>query len=450
MKINDNKLRLLNETVYNELTAILKKLNKRIYIKIYALVYEKEKASSPIKTFRIKKTVSNGENSTSTSQDVLQTIENVYSELKIDVTKAGNTYEKIKKYLNQDWNNKGNQLIATNREKTTASFHDTEGEEILNSENQINDTRILYVNQMPFNDEKSTCSVGYILEIRNVDQQTRRIFYDIPELSYLRMVLDYFFNDFFALYDESIKINNYTFTTQDTIVRKYNEDGTQFNRRVTRLFFGKMQHYFQCNFVYGKFGSEFENQLTNQYYINSLLEKIDDISTLTYESSSPFGSILFMNKDVITEQSIVRFTVTFTEEDRIRLEDAKRIRKLLELTNVEKDLYLIADENEIYGLGEVKWNLQGDILALRLDFTGLSKYNLVLVRTHEESEIEGELHIENEKKYYRSNLSLIETELVSVSFKNPRLGEEGYSSEKFTSLLKESFGNMKRIMIKLS
>lgn len=432
MQTKVNKLELLNEIIYDNLTRILKKLNKRIHIKLYALVYDKEK--NLVETIRVKKTVVKLENPSSISQDVLQKITNVYAELKIEPTHEGNTYDDIKEYVNRTWYKQHPQTDTSNDEKSTMLLPGIDGVHTVNEESHINETRILYANQIPFQADNTTFSIVYIIEMRNVEHETRQLFYTKPEISFLRMLLDYSFSDFFALTDNHVQMN-----TDDTITRKYNEDGIQFNRRLTRLFFGKMQNYLLNNTTFDIFGADFEHELHNQYYVNSLLEKMDDISALTYENANPFGSILFMNKEVIAQQSMIRFTVKFTLEDRIRLEDAKRIRKLLELTNVDKDLYLISDEKEIYGLGEVNWNVQKGALALRLDFTGLSKYNLVLVRTENESSSGGKLLVEDERKFYRSDLSLIETNLVSVTFKNPRLGEEGYSSEKFTNLLKNTF-----------
>lgn len=408
-------------------------MNKRIHIKLYALAYDKDQKF--VETIRVKKTVAKANNQSSISQDTMQNITNVFAELKIETTNVENTYDDIKKYVNHKWYKQYPQIDTNNAEQPTISSTDIEAESTVNEDNHINETRILYANQIPFQTEKNTFSIVYILEIRNVENENHQLFYTKPEISFLRMLLDYFFSDYFALTNNCVKINN-----DGTVSQKYNEDNTQFNRRLTRLFFGKMQKYLLDNTSYNHFGTNFEHEQHNQqYYVNNLLEKMDDISTLTYESASPFGSILFMNKDIIAQPSIIHFTVKFTKEDRILLEDAKRIRKLLELTNVDKDLYLIADENGIYGLGEVNWNLQKDALALRIDFTGLSKYSFVLIRTETGLISKGELLVEDERKFYRSDLSLIETNLISVSFKNPRLGEDGYSSEKFTNLLKNIF-----------
>lgn len=432
MQTKVNKLDILNKLMYDNLFRILKQLNKRIHIKLYALVYDENQ--NLVETIRVKKTVANGGGSSSISQDTLQSSVNVYAELKVDPIHVGDTYDDIKTYVNKIWYKQNDQTETSDSGKSIIAIPDMEGEHIVSVESQINDTRMLYMNQIPFQANQSFYSVVYLLEMRNVEHETRQLFYMKPEVSFLRMLLDYFFNDFFAYNNNAIEVNE-----DDTITLKYNEDDVQFNRRLTRLFFGKMQNFLENNTKFDDFRAEFDNEQRNEYYINSLLEKMDDISCLTYENANPFGSILFMNNDVIARQSIIRFTITFTKEDRIRLEDAKRIRKLLELTNMDKDLYLIADEKEIYGLGEVNWNVQKSFLALRLDFTGLSKYTLVLVRTEAEPVSSGKLFIEDEKKYYRSDLSLIETKLVSVNFKNPRLGEEGYSSEKFTYLLKNIF-----------
>lgn len=408
-------------------------MNKRIHIKMYALAYDKDQKF--VETIRVKKTVAKANNQSSISQDTMQNITNVFAELKIEKTHMGDTYDDIKKYVNHTWYKQYPQIETNYVEQRTVSLTDVEAVNTVNEDNHINETRILYANQIPFQTDKNNFSIVYIIEIRNVENENHQLFYTRPEISFLRMLLDYFFSDYFALTNNYVQINN-----EGNVSRKYNEDNIQFNRRLTRLFFGKMQKYLLDNTSYDDFGTNFEpEQHDQQYYVNNLLEKMDDISTLTYESASPFGSILFMNKEIIAQPSIIRFTVKFTKEDRIRLEDAKRIRKLLELTNVEKDLYLIADEDGIYGLGEVNWNLQKDALALRLDFTGLSKYNFVLIRTETGLISKGKLLVEDEKKFYRSDLSLIETNLISVSFKNPRLGEEGYSSEKFTNLLKNIF-----------
>ncbi|WP_028590720.1 hypothetical protein [Paenibacillus massiliensis] len=192
MKIDRDKISLLNETVYNDLTGIIKKLNKRIYIKLYALVYETEEVSTPVKIIRIKKTVSINKDSTLVSQDTLQTLTNVYSEIKIDSEIVGSSFAQIKSYMDQKWYNEFNQANQGNIVVAdSSSIQDDDGGK--NSASNINDTRILYAGQISLKDGKSSCLVTYILEIRNADNETKRTFYEMPEVSFLRMVLDYFF-----------------------------------------------------------------------------------------------------------------------------------------------------------------------------------------------------------------------------------------------------------------
>ncbi|WP_461671239.1 hypothetical protein, partial [Mycobacterium tuberculosis] len=178
----------------------------------------------------------------------------------------------------------------------------------------------------------------YLLEVRNLERNAAELYYAKPGLSFFKMVIDYFFLDYFS--QNILKLND-----QQEIERKYQEDATQFLRRLSRLFFGKMQYILQQHEdAAPSWKNEKLNEQRNEYYINDLLEKIDDISSIAYERASPFGCILFLNqKTIIGESSPVKFAIRFMEEDRINLEDSKRIRKLLELTNMDKHLYLIAD-----------------------------------------------------------------------------------------------------------
>ncbi|MGW8958679.1 tetratricopeptide repeat protein [Paenibacillus sp. NPDC055715] len=424
---------VLNEVVYSSLEGILKKLNKRIHIKLYALVYNGKKSLT--QNIRIKKTIaSSREDGKPVSQDTLQDVSNVYAELKADFSAVVDSYGDIKSYFDRQ-KQQPYQADINNDEDSKNTENEIEIEQDINVENSILDTKIIYSNQLPFYNGQALYNVVYIVEVRNVEYESRKLFYQEPEISFLRMIMDYFFSDYFSL---DTQFNAITMNNDNQIDTKYNEDSLQFTRRLTRLFFGKMQ---QCliEATSLKIEVQYDHMLQSKYYVNNLLEKVDEISTKTYEGTSPFGSILFMNEMVIKEQPLIRFTVKFTKEDRIRLDDSKRIRKLLELTNIDKDLYLIADHNEIHGLGEINWNLQEGALILRLDFNGLSKCNLVLVRTDAKRSNYGELLVNDDRKFYRSDLSLVETRLVSVSFKNPRLGEEGYTSEKFIHLLKSVF-----------
>lgn len=70
------------------------------------------------------------------------------------------------------------------------------------------------------------------------------------------------------------------------------------------------------------------------------------------------------------------------------------------MTNHSEHLYLISDGVEIYGLGEINWNMQKSALAIRVDFKGISKYSLVYICTEEEELNAGKVFIEEEKNFF--------------------------------------------------
>ncbi len=115
----------------------------------------------------------------------------------------------------------------------------------------------------------------------------------------------------------------------------------------------------------------------------------------------------------------------------------------MEITNCEKELYLIANYYEVLGVGEVEWNdLNDDDALIRLDFKGLSKYNLSYVHTKVKDYTAGKLIMEEDKKIYTcgKNLEVVEDNLLTILFKNPKVKEEEYSSEKFKRIFKAEFG----------
>lgn len=180
----------------------------------------------------------------------------------------------------------------------------------------------------------------------------------------------------------------------------------------------------------------FPNDVNPVFYVNDLQEKIDDISTNTYEGGNPFGSILFCHRSSILENTHrINFTIKFIDGDWIKLEDAKRIRKLLELTNETQDLYLIADHQYVYGLGEVNWAQMQDEMVLRLSFRGLSKYDISLVNLENKTKRHGKMISDGEGKIYQFNIRLDAKCLLSIAFKNPKIGEDNFSVEKLRTLL---------------
>ncbi|OMF33229.1 tetratricopeptide repeat protein [Paenibacillus sp. FSL H8-0259] len=429
MEISKKELSTVNEIIYKNMDLWLKKLNKRIHLKLYALVYDNNDKLTKI--VRVKKTVpaSNGE--PGVAQDIFPEVDlqTVFDELRIlpaDEGKLPATIEVLKCFLDK-------QCYKSLADYKQKSAEDKTEESEVKAQPESEDTRLLYANHFQYLGAKNTqVTLSYLLEIRNVDAVSRELFFSRPQFSFLRMSLDYFFGNYFSVNPKG------EITLQDNKIQsRFDEDPLLFNRRMSRLFFGKMQEYILSNKSADV--PEFNNDLKFDYSIHSLMEQMDEISSLPYENASPFGSILFLNSQAIDLPGLIRFSIQFKETGRILLDDAKRIRKLLELTNEDKDLYLIADHRHIYGLGEVNWNLQHSTLAVRLDFNGLSKLKLVLVHTEAELSKGGELIVENDKRYYRSDLAMVEQPLISLSSKNPRLGEEGYSSERFMKLLENTF-----------
>ncbi|WP_334072655.1 MULTISPECIES: diadenylate cyclase [Paenibacillus] len=424
----------LNKIVYINLDNILKKLNKRLNIKCYSILLGSDGEIQRI--IRIKNLIS--KNNREINQEEINNIYTVFSELDVE-NNIPNLEEDFVANL-QEYFNERKYDIGTNRSEIAAIESISSYDSIEIPKIGDIDERIFYVNTLSLLARKSTQKVIYIIEISNITPEQSELFYKTPQLSFVRMNLDFYFLDYFSLHNsKGILIDK-----NGEIGRKYNEDSIQFTRRMTRLFFGKSQNLFYNNQQVTSSLKVFNDQPNNQYYINNLLEKIDDISTRTYENSSPFGCILFLNKGHLQEKSkLIHFTIKFQSQDCIELEDSKLIRKLLELTDSEKDLYLISDGTHIYGLGEIKWSELEDQLLLKVEFKGISKYSLSWITIRDDHQSNGKLVTHNEQKVYRfeRNLKILSKELINVVFKSPKLGEEGYSPEKFKAIMRSQFLN---------
>lgn len=426
-------LQEINTIIYKDIESILKRINHRIHFRFYSIMLDND--HKPENINRIKKTISTkiGEKYEYIN-DSLHEIMQVYKELglrELELSSIDDPQKLIE--LSQSCYTVKHDSEKQNKNKISIKQTGFPAQEE-DLQDYIQDTQLLYTNTFKVNTGDVPRTVVYLLGIRNVEENVIHMFYNKPELSFLRMVLDYFFIDFF-------RENVLALDSADQLVRKYQEDAIQFLRRMSRLFFGKMQYFLQPN-KENNWRTETLNELRNEYYINNLLEKVDDISTKTYEGASPFGSILFLDKSVLEgKESPVNFAIKFKSDDLISMEDAKRIRKLLELTNVDKHLYLISDCKFIYGLAEVKWNNLQDVFAFRIDFKGLSKYNLIFINIETAPLSKGKLVIEKDRSIYRSNhdLNIVNEILVALTFKNPKLGEEGYTSERMISILRQQF-----------
>lgn len=446
------QLEEINTIIYQHIEAILKRLNHRIHFRLYSIAIDENNNAD--KFHRVKKTIStqtkNDKNPTECTtryeyvNDPLQEIKQVYSELGLLVQQEDTLTKESLHEL----------IIASKQsyvQQYTEQFHSvpissgsiesaSNDESAQLTKEYIEDHRLLYAGTFEVSQQtEGPYTVIYLLGIRNLEPNVQHTYYSKPDVSFIRMVLDYFFLDFFTEGKLELKVLSEN-SSKYELIRKYQENEVQFLRRINRLFFGKMQMILQqssSNIV-----SQYSNTVKSEYYINNLLENIDDISTQTYEGASPFGSMLFLrNSDIKVKQGPVKFAIEFKADDLISIEDAKRIRKLLEMTNVKKHLYLISDGNWVYGVGEIEWDKLKETTSFRIDFKGISKYNLVSINFDQSPNVAGELILEGEKTIYRSNTDyeLTYQTLVSVMFKNPKIGEEGYTSERMVAILRETF-----------
>ncbi|UPK42551.1 tetratricopeptide repeat protein [Paenibacillus pabuli] len=447
------QLEEINTIIYQHIEAILKRLNHRIHFRLYSIAIDENNKAD--KFHRVKKTIStqakNDKNSTECTtryeyvNDPLQEIKQVYNELGLlvqqeDTLTKESLHELIiasKQSYVQQYNE---QLHSVPISSGSIEFASKDESAQLTKE-YIEDHRLLYAGTFEVSQQtENPYTVIYLLGIRNLEPNVQHTYYSKPEVSFIRMVLDYFFLDFFTEGKLELKLLSENISKYE-LIRKYQENEVQFLRRINRLFFGKMQmilHQSSSNTV-SQYSS---NIVKSEYYINNLLENIDDISTQTYEGASPFGSMLFLrNSDIKVKQGPVKFAIEFKTDDLISIEDAKRIRKLLEMTNAKKHLYLISDGNWVYGVGEIQWDKLKETTSFRIDFKGISKYNLVSINFDQSPNVAGELILEGEKTIYRSNTDyeLTYQTLVSVMFKNPKIGEEGYTSERMVAILRETF-----------
>lgn len=443
MSSSFEKVNELNVLVYNQISEITKMLDKKIDIKLYAVVINNSECEE---IFRVKKTLSISTNTTEVIQEKLNKLEFLFNDLGVEeFFEASAINKEFTEYCNQQkfLVGKSEKNIESKKNISIDNFHDSpQSESSIGGNSRIEEmnSRILYVNKFNVRINGIIRTVSYVIEVRNCESEMIDIFYKFPVLSYLRMVLDYFFVDYFDQTQKDIlKINS-----NGLLNKKYNENSLQFNRRITRLFYGKLQDILIKENNINMLKDIYINKSNNQYYISDLFEKIDDISNHTYEGISPFGSILFFNPEIFEkEDSLLEFTLKFQMDDLIFLSDSKLIRKLLEITNEENDLYLLADHEKIYGLGRINWNQLKESIVLKLDFKGLSKYDIHLVTTKETESNQGDLVSVSGKKIYKTtkHLEISNKSLLKISFKSAHFGGDGYTGEKFKRLLKSEYFN---------
>lgn len=299
---------------------------------------------------------------------------------------------------------------------------------------------ILYPSSMDLTVGETIFRVIYIVTVDYASSHVQRLFYEQPHLSFLRMMLQYFFADFYEFADTQRRI------VKTPLESRYKENATGFLQRMARLFYGKIQ---QEIIEVDLDDSKDATEPTQQYYVNTLMEKIEGIATRTYEGANPFGCMLLLSQSLLGRPGLVQYAIQFgsdkgeseDSQQGIALTDAKRIRKLLEMTNNERDLFLIADAEKIYGVGEVDWSELGEDHVFKLEFKGLSRYDLVMLQTGKMLHTDKRMGIVEDQKIFTMTTSqrIVASKLLGVSFKNPEIAQEQFDAELFRRIAAATF-----------
>ncbi len=420
------------------------KLDNRLDLKLHAFVLDEDQ--KVIKTMRVKSILSDEEG---------QELE-VFQEILTGITEFA---EKVG-FLNDEWETPTailqffcnatttglNEKYSALNNVSTDITEDQEQEDGTTTTKQYrkysDEWNLLYTNYFDVDLLKNVFRIKYVLSIECMDSSAREIFLEKPQLSLLRIILDYYFKDYFQLDEgQELILNENT-----DLENQYMENHVQFLQRMVRIFFGKAQDFISKGSNLNDMINEDEDEdlsniVTNQYYINNLLEKIDGISTRTYEGANPFGCMLILGEGLLGNLELINYSIRFENTHPINLEDARRIRKLLELTNSENDLYLIADDEFIYGIGKVNWDFVQDNMIFKIEFKGISKYDLVLVTVEERKQLDASVVIEQESKILKMTTSfeIVSRKLCSIAFKNPGIGSGEFSSELFERTMRTEF-----------
>lgn len=436
-------LEYINKTVYKNLEEILQKLDDRLDLKLYAFVLDKN--SDCVDTVRVKSVLSDRSvQETEIIQEKLGGPEEVFKKMGLVHKKQGADIRGILTQLETASFTSilcpERRIVESNASESEASMEDNEDSPIANQRDTWN---IYYSNKFKREIKDELLTIQYILSIEYTDSVTQSIYLERPQLSFLRMILDYYFRDYYRVLDDHalLWVND-----DNKMETKYKENSSQYLQRMARLFFGKVQGFIANGVDLGSVSSE-DMEITeterNQYYINNLLEKIDGISTRTYEGESPFGCMLLLNTELLKDSTFVDYSIRFQDQQPIYLEDARRIRKLLELTNNESDLYLIADETAVYGVGKIDWSKLGGRLLFKVEFKGLSRYDLLLVTTEKKPPTDAHVVAEVESRVFRMtiNLEIVSYKLTSISFKHPGIGSGGFTPALFERIMRAQFRN---------
>lgn len=425
----------IHKVVYPQLEEMVQMLDDRLELKLYAFVLQED--PSPPTTTRIKRVLTGqrGEE-TKVILEKLNGPEDALTKLGLSGWQWGGTVEHLNEYIRKTVHDRKTSAEVVSEKLIVDSAGEGSKDQADSPITHVHTTTsILYPNRMNLALKGKKFELIYILAIDQAGPQVRQMFYAMPQISFLRMTLDYYFDDYYKV-DKNNRIG-------EELESKYKENVSGFLQRMTRMFLGKIQQYIiEGGVEETQDFSEIKRESNQQYYINMLMEKIEGIATRTYEGESPFGCMLFMSPKLLNERTgLVKYAIQFEGENGISLDDGRRIRKLLEMTNNEHDLFLIADEHIIYGIGEVDWSLLGEDSVFKLEFKGLSRYDLMLIRMKEEEATDKRVETDEDKKIFKmtTNLRIVSDKLLGVSFKNPEIGQDRFDLDLFKRITLATF-----------
>ncbi|EFM11351.1 hypothetical protein PaecuDRAFT_1797 [Paenibacillus curdlanolyticus YK9] len=448
MSIAMSEMQHINTRIYEDLEHILKTLDERLELKLFAVSLDA--SGEPRETVQVKRVLPSGNRAdrTEVRQESILQLEGVFRRLRITAA----AFDKPADFLTN--HNLFNQLMDVDEDSDLAGAMVIEDrsfgvEDGLETGSEVIKTRgnIIYRNLFRYQSDAASDVFHYIVSVGGAEADTYKQFYRKPAVSFLRMLLDYFFMDYYeAGHDGTL----YLTSERRGIQPKHRENGKQYCQRLTRLYYGKIHSFIEDNNMLSSIQDmdghyEYDGEVNDRYYESGFFEQIDAIATRTYEGDSPIGCMMFISNASLGEYAPVSYSIRFfTHMNPITLQDARRIRKLLEMTNKENDLYLIADHEIVYGIGRIEWNqIDGEVLY-ELEFKGLSQYRLTLISTESQQSSEGQLTMVEDRKVYRmrADIEIKADKLLGVSFKNPEIGEGGFSSQRFEKIVRSQFASL--------
>ncbi|MEN1985747.1 hypothetical protein [Paenibacillus hubeiensis] len=425
----------IHEKVYVELEQILQKLDSNLELKLFAMVQKDEESAWNFS--RVKRNYN-----AKVSVEDLGGIDGLISKLGHNVTAWDENEDLFQWLLESVCVQDGqHQLLELEQEELLSVAMDEQGDSnpdpVTYASHPSN--RILYPGQLYFQWEGVLYRFIYVASIHYVSRHLWESFYDFPKKSMLHMTLKYFFADY---YNVSIPYKN-----NDMLQSKYNENVISFLHRMSRVYIGKIFNAIQGG--EDDADASLEEDVPNPlYYMNTLIDRIEEISNKTYEGESPFGCMLLLRASMLGQHAgLINYVIRFKEETGISLQDGRRIRKLLEITNQEEDLYLISDGEGIYGIGRVNWGAYADKklrdMVYKLEFKGLSSYELSLLRLGKGDTTDHDLVFDHKVQTFKrtQDYHVTPVKLLSVSFKNPELRQEKFDPESFERIVRSVFPN---------